>query len=109
MKSLIFKTGLYALGFFALSQTATAQDQQRKQPDPEVMFKGLDTNNDGSVTFEEFKNKKRKREVPADRLEQMFTAIDSDKSGAFTFEEYKAGMEKLRAERMKRREEKAEN
>jgi Ca2+-binding EF-hand superfamily protein len=99
MKLTTLKLGVFALSLFAYSQTASAQDQQ-KRPDPEKMFKGLDTNNDGSVTLEEFKNKERKREIPADRLEKMYGMMDADSNGSVTLEEYKSAMDKMKERRM---------
>ena len=97
MKLTTLKLTVVALGLFAYSQTSNAQDAQKK-PDPEKMFKGLDANKDGVVSFEEFKNKKRKNEIPADRLEKMYARMDADSDGSVTMKEFRMNMEKGKGE-----------
>jgi Ca2+-binding EF-hand superfamily protein len=94
MKLTTLKLGVVALGLFAYSQTTTAQD---KKPDPEKMFKSFDANEDGSISLEEFKNKKRKNEVPAERLEKNFARMDEDSNGSVTLEEFKTAGEKMKS------------
>lgn len=93
MKLTTLKLGVFALGLFTFSQTATAQEKEKKQ-DIEKMFKKLDTNSDGTISLEEFKNKKRKKEISAEKLENMYSKIDADGNGSVTMEEYKAGLAK---------------
>ncbi len=54
---------------------------------PEEFFKKLDTNNDGTLSLEEFKVGKR---APA-KAEEIFKKMDSDNDGKLTLEEFKAG------------------
>ena len=97
MKSTTLKLAVLAFGLFAYSQTASAQDGQKK-PDPEKMFKGLDANKDGVISLEEFKNKKRKNEIPADRLEKMYSRMDADSDGSVTMKEFRMNLEKGKGE-----------
>jgi Ca2+-binding EF-hand superfamily protein len=102
MKSTNLKLGLIILGIFASVNSISAQE--KKQPDPEKMFKGLDANKDGSITLEEFKNKKRKQEVPAEKLEARFTKMDADNDGSVTMEEFKKSLVKGKAKAKKKTE-----
>lgn len=80
------KIGTAVLALFAFS---FAGAQEKKKPNPEKMFKSFDANEDGSITLEEFKGKKRKKEVPAERLEKGFARMDADSNGSVTLEEFK--------------------
>lgn len=93
MKLTSLKLGVLAFSLFAYSQTVSAQDAQKK-PDPEKMFKGLDADKDGKISLDEFKNKKRKKEIPAERLEAMYAKMDANSDGSVTMEEYKEGLAK---------------
>ncbi|WP_445732014.1 EF-hand domain-containing protein [Mariniflexile sp.] len=104
MKTTILKFGLLMFALFAFSQV-NAQD--KKQPDPEKMFASFDANDDKSISLEEFKNKKRKNEVPAEALEKRYAAMDANSDGSVTLEEFKAGMMKgKKTEGMKKKKEK---
>lgn len=62
----------------------------RPRPNPEEMFKKMDTNGDGSVSLEEFKENPRAKENP-DRATEAFKRMDKDNDGKVTLEEFKSG------------------
>lgn len=86
MKLTTLKLGILALGLFAFSQ---GNAQNKKQPDPEKVFIALDTNKDGVISLEEFKNKKRKTEVSAEVIEKRYAKMDANADGGVTLNEFK--------------------
>jgi|SaaInl85LU_5_DNA_1037374.scaffolds.fasta_scaffold234780_1 Ca2+-binding EF-hand superfamily protein len=91
MKLTTLKLGTLVL---ALCAFTSMEAQEKKKPDPEKMFKKFDTNEDGSISLEEFKAIKRKNEVPAEKLEKNFARMDEDSDGKVTLEEMIAFREK---------------
>ena len=91
MKTTILKFALFTFALLAFSQV-NAQD--KKKPDPEKMFATLDTNKDGTVSLEEMKARKTKKEVSAEMQEKRFARMDADSNGAVTLEEFKTAIEK---------------
>ncbi|OBQ55845.1 EF-hand domain-containing protein [Tamlana sp. s12] len=91
MRITTLKLGTLALALFAFT---SVEAQEKKKPDPEKAFKRFDANKDGSVTLEEFKSAKRKKEIPEDKLEKGFNRMDADSDGSVTLEEFKAAQEK---------------
>jgi Ca2+-binding EF-hand superfamily protein len=66
---------------------------KKKKHDPEMLFKKLDANNDGSLSLEEFKKfgemgKGKLAEHP-ELLEKMFKKLDTDNDGKLSLEEFK--------------------
>jgi hypothetical protein len=100
------KTLITTLGAMALATTLSiAQDKPPVPPPgapggapggeggrrtPEEAFKRLDTNNDGSISLEEFKTGPRAQQNP-ERVEANFKRMDKDSNGKVTLEEFKAG------------------
>lgn len=70
-------------------QEADGPKKRHKQPDPEKVFKHLDSNSDGSISLEEFKAGPRAQKNP-EKAEEIFKKIDTDSSGGISFEEFKA-------------------
>ncbi|MBP0903758.1 EF-hand domain-containing protein [Mariniflexile gromovii] len=93
MKTTILKFALFSFALLAFSQV-NAQDRQK--PDPEKMFTALDTNKDGTVSLDEMKARKTKREVTPEAQEKRFAAMDADANGAITLEEFKTAMAKVK-------------
>ncbi|MCL5130444.1 EF-hand domain-containing protein [Algibacter sp. L4_22] len=91
MTSKKLKFGLVIVALCAVSIT-NAQD--KKKPDPEKMFASYDTDEDKLISLDEFKTKKRKKEMEAAVLEKRFAKIDADSNGTLTLDEFKAGMAK---------------
>ncbi|NJX16417.1 EF-hand domain-containing protein [Tamlana crocina] len=60
------------------------------------MLTRFDADKSDSISLDEFKSAKRKREVPAERLEKMFASLDGDSNGEVTLEELKANWGKGR-------------
>lgn len=89
MKSTILKFGFLTLALIAFSKVNA---QEQKQPDPEKAFARMDANKDNSISLDEFKNMKRKNEVPADKLEKRFSKMDADSNGSVTLEEFKTSL-----------------
>ncbi|MBC3757391.1 EF-hand domain-containing protein [Hyunsoonleella sp. SJ7] len=87
MKFNTLKLSVLTLGFLSISFTTSAQEKQG--PNFEKMFKRFDADKNGSISLEEFKSAKRKKEVPVDRLEKNYAKLDADGNGALTLEELK--------------------
>ncbi|MHA7942323.1 EF-hand domain-containing protein [Formosa sp. 3Alg 14/1] len=86
LKTLTF--AMLSLAFSAVSFSAQAQDKKR-EPNPEKMLERMDTDKNGTISLEEFKSVKRKKEVDAKTLEKNFAKIDADSNGQITLEELK--------------------
>ena len=91
MKSTILKFALFSFALLAFSQVNA---HEKKKPDPEKMFAALDTNKDGSVTLEEMKARKTKKELSAEAQEKRFAKMDADGNGSISLEEFKGAMAK---------------
>ncbi|MEP3838970.1 MAG: hypothetical protein ABJM36_15095 [Algibacter sp.] len=87
MKLNTVKLGVLALGLFGFSLSMSAQE--KKEPNFEKILKKFDADENGSVSLEEFKNAKRKNEIPAEKLEKQYVKLDADKDGAVTLVELK--------------------
>lgn len=90
------KTCIQTLGILALAITFThGQDapagggQEKKRPDPEKIFKKLDSDGNGSVSLEELKASHKGQKDPA-KAEEVFKKIDADSNGSISEQEFKA-------------------
>lgn len=59
-----------------------------QRPNPEEMFKKLDTNNDGTVSLDEFKASPIGQKDAA-KAEELFKKLDANADGGVTLEELK--------------------
>jgi Ca2+-binding EF-hand superfamily protein len=97
-------TALSVAGFLFTS-AARADDPPKpakkgKQPDPEAMFKRLDTNNDGKISKEEFakfaemmrekaKEKGKGKNTGGKGADAIFARLDANGDGYLSLEEFK--------------------
>ncbi|QDO93282.1 EF-hand domain-containing protein [Formosa sediminum] len=78
-----------AVALFAFSFTSLAQDK-KERPDPEKMLEMMDTDKNETISLDEFKATKRRKEMSTEELEKQFTMMDTDANGELTLEEFKA-------------------
>ncbi len=64
---------------------------QKPKADPEQVFKKLDADKDGKLTFEEFLGKRTDEDG---KFKKRFEMADKDKNGTVSLEEFKAVMSK---------------
>jgi hypothetical protein len=88
------KTCIQALGILAVSASLTfAQEApkkpERKRPNPQEIFKKLDTDNSGTISLAEFKASPRGQKNDA-KAEEIFNKIDADSNGEISRAEFKA-------------------
>ena len=79
-----------ALAAFLGSYAFAGKHEGKQAKSPEELFKSLDVNNDGVVTFGEFSalTSKIKKAEARDKKEQAFKALDKDGKG-LTLEQFK--------------------
>jgi len=85
MKALI--AGLTIAGLLAGTSTAFAAaggKGKKNERDPAQLFKKLDANGDGQLTFEEFKGQREE-----ERARKTFARMDADKNGVLKVDEFK--------------------
>lgn len=94
------KSGIFTLSALAIATSLSlAQEppkhpggpngEKRDRPNPEEVFKKLDTNGDGSVSLDEFKAGPRAQKDPS-KAEEIFKKIDANSDGKLSLEEFKA-------------------
>lgn len=88
------------LSVILLSHIGFAQD--KKLPNPEKSFKHSDKDKNGIITFDEFKNTKRKKELSEEVLQKRFNRMDADKNNELTLDEVKAHFAKIAERRAKK-------
>jgi Ca2+-binding EF-hand superfamily protein len=89
-------SALTVVGVLFVAGGVRADDEakpKKKKLDPEVLFKKLDANDDGSLSLEEFKKfgemgKGKLAEHP-EMLEKMFKKLDANNDGKLSLEEFK--------------------
>ena len=93
MKTILTLCALTLCGAFTLNAADAANPKkpgaEGKRGNPEEVFKKMDTNNDGSISKEEFLAGPQAQK-DKDRAEKMFTAKDKDKDGKLSKEEFAA-------------------
>ena len=103
MKSLTTLVAALALGSLAFAAdepakpapapgaapAAPAEGEKKPRLSPEEAFKKLDTNNDGSLSLDEFKASPRFA-TDASKAEEAFKKMDTNSDGKVTLEEFKA-------------------
>lgn len=92
MKSYISTLGVLAIASslsFAQDTPPPAGGPKHQRPNPEEIFKKLDTNKDGAVSLDEFKAGPRAQKDPA-KAEEIYKKIDANSDGKVTLEEFKA-------------------
>ncbi len=96
MKYLITTLGTLAAAVsLSLAQDAPApkeggKDGERHQrPNPEDIFKKLDSNSDGAISLEEFKAGRLGQKDPA-KAEEIYKKMDKDSDGKVTLDEFKS-------------------
>ncbi len=87
------RTCIQTLGFLAITAALSfgqdAPKEKGKGGDPEMMFKKMDTDSNGSVSLEEFKATPRAQKNP-DMAGEIYGKMDSDSDGSVTLDEFKA-------------------
>jgi Ca2+-binding EF-hand superfamily protein len=91
-----FLSALAVAGVLLAAGGVRADDEakpKKKKLDPEMLFKKLDANDDGSLSLEEFKKfgemgKGKLAEHP-ELLEKMFKKLDANNDGKVSLEEFK--------------------
>jgi Ca2+-binding EF-hand superfamily protein len=89
MKSCIQILGIIALAT-SLSFGEDKAPKEKKTPDPEKTFKKLDTDNNGSLSLEEYKASPMGTRA-GDKAEPKFKKLDTDGNGSVNLDEFKAG------------------
>ncbi|MEY3898062.1 MAG: hypothetical protein RLZZ214_3583 [Verrucomicrobiota bacterium] len=89
------KTYIQVLSALALATSLSYGEEapakpEKKGPNPEKMFKKLDTDSNGSISLEEFKASPRAQKDPA-KAEEHYKKLDADSKDGVSLEEFKAG------------------
>lgn len=97
--------GLFSMAF-CLAMQVNAQDAPKEKHgkrNPEMLFKKLDSDSNGSLSFEEFTTRKKSSNVNKTMARKKFDFMDSDANNALSLEEFMAQRDLTKEERIAQR------
>ncbi len=95
------KISLFVLAVASFSFVGAQEKQEKNKVDYEKIFKGLDADESGSISLEEFKAKRMKAPSKEAQVEKRFTQMDTDESGLVDLAEFKKFLEQPRSQNQK--------
>jgi Ca2+-binding EF-hand superfamily protein len=88
------KSSIQILSIIALATSLSFGEEkapkEKKTPDPEKTFKKIDTDDNGSLSLEEYKASPMGTRA-GDKAEPKFKKLDTDGNGSLNLDEFKAG------------------
>lgn len=97
--------GLFSIAF-SLTIQVNAQDapkEKHAKRNPEMLFKKLDSNSNGSLSFEEFTTRKKSHNVNQSLARKKFNLMDSDVNNGLSLEEFVAQRDLTKEQRIAQR------
>lgn len=96
----IFTVSLVVLASaLILSACSSSEPEQRPERDPQVFFQRMDKDQDGRISWDEFRDMPSRMGSP----EERFQRIDKDADGYITLDEFSAAQEEFRGRGGERR------
>ncbi|WP_430466624.1 hypothetical protein [Winogradskyella ouciana] len=96
MISKTLKVGLFVVAIGSMAFCNAQEREGKRKPNPEKIFKKLDSDANGSISLEEFKANRMKDESKVELLEKRFARMDADSSGDLDMVEFKKALARMK-------------
>jgi Ca2+-binding EF-hand superfamily protein len=99
------KIGLFSIAICATMQSYAQKhhDKDHKKRNPETLFKKLDSDSNGSLSFEEFTTRKKSSDVNTTLARKKFDLMDTNTDNSISLEEFVAQRDLTKEERIAQR------
>ncbi|OZV69076.1 EF-hand domain-containing protein [Winogradskyella aurantia] len=79
--------------------TSQAQQERKRELHPETILSKMDTDENGTVSLDEFKATRRNKNLKVEVVEKRFKLMDEDASGEVDLDELKKAMKHMKRHR----------
>jgi hypothetical protein len=98
MISKTVKVGFIIVAMFGCFSSQAQQERKRKLH-PETILSKMDTDENGTVSLDEFKATRRNKNLKVEVIEKRFKRMDEDASGEVDLDELKKAMKHMKGHR----------